>query len=253
MSPDRLTPRDRYLLAIADDELVTGHRSAHWTGMAPSIEEDLAFATLAQDEINHAEVVYGLVDADTDRLALGRPADAYLHAVLCERPPRDFAYTLARQLLYDLADTVRLEALTDSADPDVAAVAEKLLWEERYHLQHALTWLTRMARATGEPPVRLQAALDQAWPEGLWLFEPVDGEDEVVTAGIAPVGSAELGVRWLDRTVPLLAEHGFTVSPAALPDFAAGGGRRGRHTPDWTDDVWPEMTALHRAHPGATW
>src|SRR5690606_24840152 len=102
---------------------------------------------------------------------------------------------------------VRLEALTDSADPDVAAVAEKLLWEERYHLQHALTWLTRMARATGEPPVRLQAALDQAWPEALWLFEPVDGEDEVVTAGIAPVGSAELGVRWLDRTVPLLAEH----------------------------------------------
>ncbi len=147
--------RTTLLLTLADDELVTGHRHSHWTGVAPSLEEDLAFSTIAQDEINHADVWYSLVVADGDRgaiddLALGREPGAYRHAVLCERPPRDFAYTLARHWCYDHFDAIRLGVLADSSDADIAAVATKLLHEERYHLEHADHWFRRLAHGGGE-------------------------------------------------------------------------------------------------------
>ena len=35
------------LLALADDEFVTGYSNSEWTGIAPLLEEDLAFSSLA--------------------------------------------------------------------------------------------------------------------------------------------------------------------------------------------------------------
>ena len=112
------------LLALADDELIIGHRHSEWTGWAPHIEEDLAFSSIAQDEMAHARLLYelagGLVGRDVDSLALGRPANEYRSAVLCERPNRDWGFTIARQYLYDTADAVRIEALADSSWRELA-------------------------------------------------------------------------------------------------------------------------------------
>src|SRR5205085_5014251 len=87
------------LLSLADDELVLGHRHAEWTGWAPHIEEDLAFSSIAQDEMAHARLLYGLAKEatgrDEDSLALGRKPEEYRNAVLCERPNRDWGYSLA--------------------------------------------------------------------------------------------------------------------------------------------------------------
>ncbi|HYU57528.1 MAG TPA: Phenylacetic acid catabolic protein, partial [Actinomycetota bacterium] len=52
-------PRLTLLLALADDELIIGHRHSEWTGWAPHIEEDLAFSSIAQDEMAHARLLYG--------------------------------------------------------------------------------------------------------------------------------------------------------------------------------------------------
>ena len=39
------------LLALADDELLLGWRNSEWTGIAPFLEEDVAFSSIAQNEI----------------------------------------------------------------------------------------------------------------------------------------------------------------------------------------------------------
>src|ERR1044072_4930374 len=89
------------LFALADDELIMGHRHSEWTGWAPHIEEDLAFSSIAQDEMAHARLLYrlaldsGLAEGDEDGLALGREPSDYRNAVLCERPNGDWGYTLA--------------------------------------------------------------------------------------------------------------------------------------------------------------
>lgn len=261
--------RRELLLAIADDELITGHRSSHWTGVAPSIEEDLAFSTLAQDEINHADAWYqvllagedGEVTRDAvDALALGRRADEYRHAVLCERPPRDFAYSLARHWLYDHFDVVRLDSLADSSDHDVAALATRLLHEERYHLEHADLWFRRLTRATAETSTRFRDALAAAIPEALGLFEAPIGESEAVASGLLPDPHATLFTRWAEGVVAALDDA--NLDDLVLPELRSGvlpdpdsrpAGRHGIHTDDFTVDVWPEMTHLHRAFPGAIW
>ena len=270
MTADMTTEQARreLLLAIADDELLSGHRASHWTGVAPSIEEDLAFSTIAQDEINHADLWYQvLLTGETgdapreavDALGLGRPADEYRHAVLCERPPRDFAYTLARHWCYDHADAVRLASLADSTDDDIAAVATKLLHEERYHLEHADLWFRRLVsdeHARG----RLRDALGDVLPEAIGLFESPVGEAVAVEAGTLPEPFAVLFARWAEGIRAALDPAGLgDVVPAAIRSgdltgaFATPGGRHGVHTADFTDDVWPEMTHLYRAFPGATW
>lgn len=258
-------PRTRLLLVLADDELIAGHRASHWTGVAPALEEDMAFSTLAQDEINHADVWYQvLVGLDTDpaalrvavdALGLGRPADAYRHAIVLERPPRDFAHTLATHWAYDRFDAVRLAALTGSTDADIAAVAVKLQFEERYHLQHADLWFTRLtADPSSEGATRFREALAVVLPEALGLAEGFEGEDELVASGLLPVSHAELGERWLEILTPQLVAAGLgDVVPTGPTPASASGGREGRHSPDFTDDVWPEMTALYRDDPEARW
>jgi ring-1,2-phenylacetyl-CoA epoxidase subunit PaaC len=268
--------RRALLLAIADDELITGHRASHWTGVAPSVEEDLAFSTIAQDEINHADVWYQVLLAgegrasggsvaddhalreSVDALGLGREPNEYRHAVLCERPPRDFAWTLARHWAYDHADQVRLDALAGSSDGDVAAVASRLRHEERYHLEHADLWFRRLTRGTEEQRERFGAALADVLAEAPGLFEAPEHEDVAVDTGLLPVSHAGLFTRWAAEVTTALdaADLAFVV-PAEVRtgnlEVATPGGRRGVHTDDFTLDVWPEMTHLYRAHPGATW
>lgn len=262
--PDLTTPRACLLVAVADDELLTGHRASHWTGVAPSIEEDLAFSTIAQDAINHADIWFQVLVAEgggdvrvaVDALGLGREPGAYRHAIVCERPPRDFAYTLARHFAYDHFASVRLEALTASSDADVAAVATKLRHEERYHLEHADHWFRRLATGGEVARQRLHDALAAVLPEALGLAEPPPGEDEAVAAGLLPAGHAELRDRWLDVIGPMLEDAGFDEllpSPDAAAPAEASGGRDGRHSTDFTEDVWPEMTQLYREHQGARW
>ena len=45
------------LLEIADDELILGWRDSEWTGIAPLLEEDVAFSSIAQNEIGHARAL----------------------------------------------------------------------------------------------------------------------------------------------------------------------------------------------------
>ena len=100
------------LLTMADDEFVIGFRDCEWTGIAPMLEEDVAFSSLAQDEIGHARLWYemraALTGEDADRLAFHRQPNEYRHARLLDHPRRDWAFTIARRWLYDTADAARL-------------------------------------------------------------------------------------------------------------------------------------------------
>src|SRR5919197_4944104 len=74
------------LLAMADDEFVLGFWDSEWTGIAPLLEEDVAFSSLAQDEIGHARAFYELLaeldGGDPDRIAFGREPSEYRQARL---------------------------------------------------------------------------------------------------------------------------------------------------------------------------
>ena len=153
----------RSLLEIADDELILGWRDSEWTGIAPLLEEDVAFSSIAQNEIGHARALYELVAREqgttADELAFDRPPDEYRCSALVERRFLDWEKTIARHYLYEEADAKRLEELKQSRDAEVAGLAAKIDREEAYHRMHAQMWFNRLK---DEP--RFAAALDELRP-----------------------------------------------------------------------------------------
>ena len=120
--------RAELLLEIADDELILGWRDSEWTGIAPFLEEDVAFSSIAQNEIGHARALYELVAHDlgttADELAFDRAPDEYRCSTLVAlRLVPDWARTIARRYLYEVADELRLGVLKGSDDPEVAGLA----------------------------------------------------------------------------------------------------------------------------------
>jgi ring-1,2-phenylacetyl-CoA epoxidase subunit PaaC len=205
------------LLAIADDELVLGWRDSEWTGIAPVLEEDVAFSSIAQNEIGHARALYQLVvgaDGDADALAFDRAPDEYRCAPLVELRLLDWAHTIARRWLYETADEIRLAALKDDADPRVAGLAAKIDREETYHRMHAEMWHERLK---DEP--RFREAVEELWPYALGVLPP------------------EL--------------RGELVERVALPEVDAV--ERGSHSEE-LPALWEEMTMVRRSAPaGAQW
>jgi ring-1,2-phenylacetyl-CoA epoxidase subunit PaaC len=220
--------RAAVLLPMADDELILGWRDSEWTGIAPFLEEDVAFSSIAQNEIGHARALYELAAAElgttADELALGRDPDDYHCAPLVELRRLEWARTIARHFLYETADAVRIEALKASPDPDVAGLAAKIDREEVYHRLHADMWIDRLL-ATDEGAARLREAVDELWPYALGVLD--------------------------DELRPIWSERVRSRLPFALPDAEPIG--RAEHT-DELRELWEEMTLVRRSVPaGAQW
>jgi ring-1,2-phenylacetyl-CoA epoxidase subunit PaaC len=163
--------RAELLLAIADDELILGWRDSEWTGIAPFLEEDVAFSSIAQNEVGHARALYELAARDlgttADELAFDRRPEEYRCAQLVELRLPGWEHTIARHVLYEQADAERLERLRASDDAEIAGLAAKIDREEVYHRLHAEMWLERLK---GEP--RFTAALDELRPLAEAVLDP---------------------------------------------------------------------------------
>ena len=161
------------VLALADDELILGWRNSEWTGIAPFLEEDVAFSSIAQNEIGHARALYELaareVGTDADALAFDRAPEEYRSAPLVELRRLEWARTIARHWLYETADAIRLEALKESDDSELAGIAAKIDREEVYHRIHAEMWIDRLLASDDARP-RLDEALEELWPYALGVL-----------------------------------------------------------------------------------
>jgi ring-1,2-phenylacetyl-CoA epoxidase subunit PaaC len=206
------------LLDLADDELILGWRNSEWTGIAPFLEEDVAFSSIAQTEIGHARAWYELavreLDTNADDLAFDRDPDEYRCVPLVElRLVPDWAATIARHWLYETADEIRIQALKGDDDPEVAALAEKIDREETYHRMHAQMWEERLR---DEP--RFREAVEELWPYSLGIL--AESQREVLCGRIGREPVEPLG--------------------------------RGDHTEDLRP-LWEEMTMVRRSVPGGAW
>ncbi|MCL6575890.1 1,2-phenylacetyl-CoA epoxidase subunit PaaC [Kyrpidia sp.] len=243
-----------FLYQLADDDLVLGHRDSEWLGMAPELEEDVAFSSIAQDEVGHATFYYDLLEAlgegRADDMAFGRSAGERKNALMVERENGDWAETIARHYLYDVWETVRLEALKDSGYVPLAQGAAKIIREERYHGLHMETWFRRLGRAGGEAKERLERGVQALWPELGDLFTFGSGEKLLVVHEILPVDPAVLYRRWEERVRPVM--EAATLAWPGTPGRPEKSGREGSHT-HALEQLLDAMGEVYRMDPAATW
>ena len=223
-----MSDRTDLLLAIADDELILGWRNSEWTGIAPFLEEDVAFSSIAQNEIGHARALYELaaaeLDTTADQLAFDRSPGEYRSAPLVQLRRLEWARTIARHWLYETADEIRLGALKASDDPEIAGLAAKMDREETYHRMHANMWVDRLL-GSEEGRARLDEAVGELWPYALGVL------DDDLRPELRARAEERLG-----RSLP-------DVEPVP----------RGVHEAELAE-LWEEMTSVRRSAPaGARW
>ncbi|MFC4075887.1 1,2-phenylacetyl-CoA epoxidase subunit PaaC [Salinithrix halophila] len=243
------------LYQLADDELCIGHRDSEWLGLAPDIEEDVAFSSIAQDEVGHSAFFYErlaeLEGGDSaDALAFCRKARERKNALLTEEDNGDWARTIARHFFYDTFDGVRLEALAESSYQPLARGVAKIRREEHYHHLHLHLWFTRLGTAGGEARERLNRAAQELWPRLGDLFSLGLREETLLREGIIACGSAELQRRWEERVRPAFTTAGL-VWPGEIP-APAQDGRLGEHTPQ-LEELLATLSEVYATDPAARW
>ncbi|MBE1485675.1 1,2-phenylacetyl-CoA epoxidase subunit PaaC [Plantactinospora soyae] len=235
-----------YLLGLGDDALVAAQRLGEWVAAAPELEEDVALANIALDQLGAARLLLtyaGELEGagrDENALAYLRDDREFRNALLVELPNGDFAVTMAKLLFLSAYQLPLYVALSGCADARLAAIAGKARKEVAYHLDHASMWTVRLGDGTEESHRRMQAAVDGIWPYTHELFAPDPS---------APVDPAGLRDAFLTTVEPVLARA--TLDRPA-DGWAPAGGRTGVHT-EHLSYLLSEMQVLHRAHPGARW
>lgn len=237
----------QYLIEIADDELILAHRDSEWAGHAPILEEDIAFANIALDEMGHAVAWYRLAgelqgksnEDYPDQMVFQRRADEFRNAQMMELPNGDWAFSLVRQYLFDSLETVRLKELANSEWSPLAVTAAKIRPEELYHSRHTKAWVLRLGLGTDESNQRMQRALDDLFPYALQLFTSASEEE----------GKGEdLRKAWEAEIRPVITESNLRLPQVDEPP-AIG---RDEHTPHLIELV-EDMQEVARLETGAQW
>ncbi len=262
MTVEKQTPEIELLFQLADDDFLFSYRGSEWLGLAPHIEEDVAFSSITQDTMGHATMFYRLLEAlevgDADALAHLRPSLLRKNSILVERkngegtylenPQYDWAYAVVRNYLYTVAKKVKIDSLKSSSNEKLQEAAVKISMELYYHLLHWKTWFVQLFTATDEARQRMQAALNRVIEDAGDLFSYGRHEKEIVASGLIEDGEV-LKERWL-----LLLNPVFETINIPLPELKTpiSNGRNGEHT-DELQQAIDTMSEVYTSNLEATW
>ncbi len=243
-----------YLLRLGDDLLIIGHRLSEWCGYAPILEEDIALGNIALDCIGQASAFLQFAaevenkGRTEDDLAYFRDAIDYRNLQLTELPKGDFAFTIARQFLFDTYFLLLTEKLQKSSNEKLAGISAKSFKETKYHYRHSAEWMLRLGDGTEESNRRLQNAIDELWIYTGEIFE--DNElIEILSNEKITIKNSELKESWSEKVRSI-----FERAKIKIPEtnFQIKGSRKGIHS-EHLGHLLAEMQILARSFPGAKW
>jgi len=244
------------LFNMADDLLIIGHRNSEWTGIGPVIEEDIAFASMAQDKIGQAQIFYQLIhekfdERSPDLLGFNRNENEFFSSHFVEFPIGEFDYSLVRHFLFDQAQIIRINDLINSSDDDLRTISIKFLPELKYHIMHADIWMEQLTNNGNEvSQARIQSSLNELFPAAFSLFENFDQEKELIENKIYS-GEEALKNIWIE-TIKEKCNNFKLQIPKTININEYMGGRQAIHTPH-LKPLLDEMTEVYNIEPSAEW
>lgn len=246
-----------YVLHLADNALILGHRNSEWTGHGPVLEQDIAISNIALDLIGQARNFYqyaatltGDANADEDTMAYLRDVNDFNNCLLAEQPNGDWAKTILRQFFFSTYQFYLYGQLQHSKDETLAAIAAKALKEVTYHVRWSAEWVIRLGDGTEESHQRLRNALEDLWKFTGELMLPAPYETALAAEGIG-ADLQQLKPSFDEKINAVLSEA--TLDNAAQRQaWMQTGGKEGRHT-EHLGFILAEMQYLQRTYPNAAW
>jgi ring-1,2-phenylacetyl-CoA epoxidase subunit PaaC len=251
------------LFQLADDDFIVAFRGSEWLGLAPHIEEDVAFSSISQDTMGHAAMYYQLLEnlgvGNVDDLAHARKVEERRNATILEEvngkgtylvePQFDWAFAVVRHYFYTQAKKVRIESLKNSSYQPLAEVAVKINMELYYHLLHWKTWFQELVKAGGEARERMEKAVEKVTNSLEDLFLLGDKSTDIGKLGLIEEEEV-LKKRWISAVSPVFTSLQLEV-PTAFK-MSKGNGRTGQHTPDLSTAL-QTLGEVYNLNPTASW
>lgn len=247
------------LQKIADDAFIIGHRNAEWTGLAPTLEEDIAFSSMAQDKIGHALAIYTLLNEHfnypkPDQYVFTKQTQQYYCCQLVQLPIQSYDFSLMRHFLFDHAEIIRYNELINSTFTPIAQIAQKIKGELKYHIFHANTWIQQLANSSPEALQKLQQSLNYAFPYALNMFESPNTPEQdqlLQTQGVMPT-ETEIKQQWLNNITTQLNDTPLVI-PCITQSNTGKGGVNGVHTPYLTQAINEITQVFNTESTSAEW
>ena len=253
-----------YILRMADNSLILGHRLSEWCGHGPVLEQDMAMTNIALDLIGQARNLYqyaAQIDGTgktEDDIAYLRDVYDFKNVLLVEQPNGDFAHTIARQFFFSAFQYPFYQQLTNSKDEILRGVAEKAVKEVAYHLRWSSEWVIRLGDGTAESHNRMQKAIDNLWtysgenliPDALdnWANNVEERNPECVGKGVG-VDLNAIKMTF-DETINTVLAEATLIKPVST--YMQKGGKQGQHT-EYLGYILAEMQFMQRAYPNSEW
>lgn len=247
----------KYILQLADNSLIYGHRLSEWCGHGPALEVDMALSNIALDNIGAARSFYQYAaelegeGRTEDTYPYTRDSREFKNVLLVEMPNGNFADTMARALYFDAFQFHFYTALKNSSDERLASIAEKSLKEVTYHLRFSSEWVVRLGDGTEESKQKMQQGINQFWEYTGELFSASDFETTLQASGIA-VDLTTLKSLW-EKTIADTLEEATLVFPMHVEGaWFQSGGRKGIHT-EYFGYILAELQYLQKSYPNSEW
>jgi len=243
-----------YILGIADNSLILGQRLGELCGHGPNLETDIALTNISLDLLGQTRSYYQYAasvagdDRTEDDIAFLRLERAYKNVLLVEQPNDHFGFIMGRQFLFDMYHAMLMEALQNSPDETLAAIAKKGIKEVSYHLRFSSDWVKRLGDGTQESHEKMQEAID-----GLWKF--TDELFHTTEADLAMI-EAEVGVDVRTFRDSYYKKVGEVLTEATLiiPEskYFQKGGKEGIHS-EHMGYLLSDLQYMQRTYPNMKW
>ncbi|KUP09294.1 phenylacetate-CoA oxygenase [Bacillus coahuilensis m2-6] len=252
------------LYQLADDDFIHAYRGSEWLGLSPHIEEDVASASINQDTMGHAFMLYGLLsdlgEGSIDELAHGRTnKDQWRNAIVVELPngpggykeePRyDFALAVVRNYFYIVAKLVKVHSLKESSYEPLKNISTKMSMELFYHHLHWKTWFVQLFTAGGEAKTRMSQALTIILQEAEGLFDMGALESNIVAEGL--ISSKQELIHSFQQFIEPTLKNASIEAPLKI-DMKMGNGRNRNHTKHLQSAI-QTFSEVYSSDPTATW
>ena len=244
----------KYILGIADNSLILGQRMGELCGHGPSLETDIACTNISLDLFGQVRSYYQYAakiagDGRTeDDIAMLRKEREYLNVLLVEQPNTDFAYTMARQFLFDVYHLMFLAELQKSTDFTLAAIANKCIKEVSYHERFSSDWIRRLGDGTEESNSKMQNAIDDLWTYTDELFHQTEA-DKIMVADGKGVDVTQLKEAYYNNVSEVLQEATLDVPESK---YFQKGGKQGIHT-EHLGYLLSDLQYMQRTYPNMEW
>lgn len=243
-----------YIIGIADNSLILGQRMGELCGHGPSLETDIACTNISLDLFGQVRSYYqyaAKIAADgrtEDDIAMLRKEREYVNILLVEQPNTDFAYTMARQFLFDVYHLLMLQELQKSKDLTLSAIATKSIKEVSYHQRFSSDWIKRLGDGTEESHQKIQTAINDLWTYTDELFHQTEADKAMVEEGVG-VDVTKLKATYYQKVNEILEEATLKIPESK---YFQKGGKQGIHT-EHMGYLLTELQYMQRTYPNMEW